>query len=223
MAWMKERTRQLIQIQPMPPHDYYDIMYIFLSGGLIGTVYEVLLTLAFHGVLEDRSGSILTPINYVYGFGAISIFLVMYHLKRPLPIFAWGTALGGIVEYGLSVLQEAVLGSRSWDYSARPLNINGRTTIPYMLVWGVLCYLAMRFVFPALLERIHRIPTKVRKRIAIAMLTLIAVDAIISLLVVVRYSHRSCGIFFDNPLMNLIDSVFNDAFMQRHFPNMILK
>lgn len=223
MAWMKERTRQLIRIQPMPPHDFYDFMYIFLIGGLIGTVYEVLLTLAFHGVLEDRSGSILTPINYVYGFGAISIFLAMYHLKRPLPIFVWGTALGGIVEYGLSVLQEAVLGSRSWDYSARPLNINGRTTIPYMLVWGVLCYLAMRFVFPALLKWVHRIPTKVRKRIAIAMLILIAVDAVITLLAVVRYSQRSWGISVDNALMNLIDHVFNDAWMQRHFPNMLLK
>lgn len=222
MAWMKERTRQLIRIQPMPAHDVYDFIYIFLIGGLIGTVYEVLLTLAFHGVLEDRSGSILTPINYVYGLGALSIFLVMYRFKKPLPIFAWGTVLGGVVEYGLSVLQEYVLGSRSWDYSARPLNINGRTTIPYMLVWGILCYLAMRFVFPILLRLIHTIPTKIRKRLAAAVLALIIVDLIITLLAVVRYSQRASGVYFDNTLMQLIDSIFNDGIMQRHFPNMVL-
>lgn len=222
MAWIKERTRQLMNIQPMPEHDIFDLLYIFVAGGLIGTVYEVLLILVLHGVLEDRSGSILTPFNYVYGLGALSIFLVMYRLKKPLPIFALGTVLGGVVEYGLSLLQEYVLGSRSWDYSARPLNINGRTTIPYMLVWGLLCYLAMRFVFPALLRLIHRIPAKIRKRISTAILLLLLMDAVISILAILRYSQRANGVYADNWLTELIDRIFHDAFMQRHFPNMIL-
>ena len=63
MAWIKEITRQLMNIQPMPEHDIFDLLYIFVVGGLIGTVYEVLLILVLHGVLEDRSGSILTPFN----------------------------------------------------------------------------------------------------------------------------------------------------------------
>lgn len=222
MAWMKERTRQRIRIQPMPAHDLYDLIYIFFVGGLLGTCYEVLQYLLIHGLLEDRRGSILTPINYVYGLGALSIFLVMYRFKKPLPILAWGTVLGGVVEYGLSVLQEYVLGSRSWDYSARPLNINGRTTVPYMLVWGILCYLAMRFVFPALLRLIHKIPTKIRKRLAAALLALLIVDSILTLLAVVRYSQRASDVFYDNVLIDLIDNLFNDGFMQRHFPNMVL-
>lgn len=223
MAWMKGENRKLIQIQPMPTHDFYDLIYIFVVGGLLGTIYEVLLTLALHGVLEDRSGSILTPFNYVYGVGALSIFLVMYKLKNPLSILALGTILGGVVEYGLSLFQEYILGSRSWDYSARPLNINGRTTIPYMLVWGVLCYLAMRFVFPALLKYIHKIPTSVRKWLGLALLAVILIDAVISLLAIVRYSQRAKGVFFDNSLMALIDSIFDDQFMRRHFPNMTLR
>lgn len=222
MIRIKERPRQLTHIQPMPEHDIFDLLYIFVVGGLLGTVYEVLLILVLHGVLEDRSGSILTPFNYVYGLGALSIFPVMYRLKKPLPIFAWGAALGGVVEYGFSLFQEYVLGSRSWDYSARPLNINGRTTIPYMLVWGILCYLAMRFVFPALLKLIHRIPAKIRKRIAVALLVFLLIDAVISILAILRYSQRASGVYVDNRLMNLIDRIFHDAFMQRHFPNMIL-
>lgn len=222
MAWMKESTQRLIHIQPMPKHDFLDLVFIFIAGGLIGTVYEELLILVFHGVLEDRSGSILTPFNYVYGVGATAIFLVMYRLKKPLPIFFIGSILGGVVEYGLSLFQEHILGSRSWDYSARPLNINGRTTIPYMLVWGILCYLAMRFVFPALLKTIHKIPAKIRKKLAVVLLIIILADACISLLAIVRYSQRANGVFFDNGLMNLIDSIFFDAFMRQHFPNMVL-
>lgn len=222
MVWIKEKTRQLIQIQPMPVHDFFDLIYIFIAGGLLGTVYEELLTLLLHGVLEDRSGSILTPFNYVYGLGAVAILIVMYRLKRPISILALGAVMGGVVEYGLSLLQEYILGSRSWDYSARPLNIHGRTTIPYMLIWGMLCYLAMRFVFPALLRIIHRIPKTVRNKLAIVLFFIILCDACISLLAIVRYSQRANGVFFDNGLMNLIDSIFSDAFMRQHFPNMVL-
>lgn len=222
MAWMKESTRRLIHIQPMPEHDFWDLVYIFIAGGLLGTVYEELLILVLHGVLEDRSGSILTPFNYVYGLGAVAILVVMYRLKRPFSILALGAVMGGVVEYGLSLFQEYILGSRSWDYSARPLNINGRTTIPYMLIWGMLCYLAMRFVFPALLRIIHRIPKTVRKKLAIVLLIIILCDACISLLAIVRYSQRANGVFFDNGLMNLIDSIYSDAFMKQHFPNMVL-
>lgn len=223
MTWIREKARQLIHIQPMPKHDFYDLVYLFVTGGVLGTVYEVLQFLLLHGLLEDRRGSILTPVNYVYGLGALSIFLVMYRLKKPMPIFVLGTVLGGIVEYGLSIFQEYVLGSRSWDYSSRPLNINGRTTIPYMLIWGALCYLAMRFVFPALFRLIHKIPSRVRKRIAVVLLVLLAVDLVITLSAVVRYSQRASGIFFDNELTNLIDRIFNDSYMRIHFPNMVLK
>lgn len=222
MVWIKEKTRQLIQIQPIPVHDFFDLIYIFIAGGLLGTVYEELLILILHSVLEDRSGSILTPFNYVYGLGAVAILLVMYRLKRPFSILVLGAVMGGVVEYGLSLFQEYILGSRSWDYSARPLNIHGRTTIPYMLIWGMLCYFAMRFMFPALLRIIHRIPKTVREKLAIVLFLVILCDACISLLAIVRYSQRANGVFFDNGLMNLIDSIFSDAFMKQHFPNMVL-
>ncbi len=29
-----------------------------------------------------------------------------------------------------------------------PLNIGGRTTVPFMLFWGLLCYLIVRFILP---------------------------------------------------------------------------
>lgn len=34
---------------------------------------------------------------------------------------------------------KVVLGSRSWNYANEPLNIGGRTTVPFMLFWGGGC------------------------------------------------------------------------------------
>lgn len=222
MVWIKERTRQLVQIRPLPVYDFPDLICIFSAGGLLGTLYETLLVLVLHGALEDRSGSILTPFNYVYGLGAAAIYLSVYRLKRPLPVFLLGAVLGGVVEYGLSLFQEYVLGSRSWDYSARFLNIHGRTTVPYMLVWGILCCLAVRLVFPILLRIMHQIPEAVRKRAAAALFAVILLDACISLLAMIRYSQRANGLFFDNVLANLVDKFFPDPFMRWHFPNLVL-
>lgn len=221
MTWIKEKAAWFMNIQAMPSHDLCDLVYIFITGGFIGTLYEVILTLAFHGMLEDRSGSVLTPVNYVYGFGA-AVFVLLWRMKKPLHIFVLGAVLGGAVEYCLSLFQEYVMGCRSWDYSARPLNINGRTTVPYMLVWGILCYLAIRFVFPALLRLMHRVPPRMRKRLAAAFVVIMAVDAVVTLVAIVRYSQRAGGVFFSDPLLNMVDRVFNDTFMERHFPNMIL-
>lgn len=219
---MREKIHWLTRMSPMPEHDIYDLIYIFAVGGALGSIYEMLQFLLLHGLLEDRRGSILTPVNYVYGLGALTLFLILYRIQKPLQIFALGAVLGGIVEYSLSIFQEYFLGSRSWDYSARLLNINGRTTLPYMLVWGLLCYLAIRFVFPRLLRLMHRIPQTVKARLTTVLLTVLAVDLTITALAVIRYSQRASGIYFDNRLTALIDRIFDDSYMGVHFPNMRL-
>lgn len=203
-------------------YDKYDIIYIFMLGGLIGTSYEVALNLILRGVIEDRSGSILTPFNYVYGIGAIVILLSLNRITGSIALFISGSFLGGIMEYVISVIQEYLLRSRSWDYSDKLLNINGRTTIPYMLFWGILGYVAIRFILPKYIEVIHRISCKTRCRIAVSMYVLMTADLIITVTAIIRYSQRADGIFYDISFIKAIDRTFDDGFMQLHFPNMML-
>lgn len=203
-------------------YDKYDVIYIFILGGLIGTIYEVVLNLVLHGVIEDRSGSILTPFNYVYGIGAIATLLILGRVNGSIVLFISGSFLGGIFEYAISVIQEYLLLSRSWDYSDKPFNINGRTTIPYMLFWGTLGYMAIRFILPKYIKLIRRIPYKVRCRIAILLYILMSVDLIITVTAIIRYSQRADGIFYDISFIEAIDRIFDNVFMERHFPNMVL-
>lgn len=204
-------------------HDTYDLVYLFMVGGLVGTVYELILIFVIHGVIEDRSGSIITPFNYVYGLGAVIIFFVFRKSIQGETTFIIGALLGGVVEYVLSLGLEIIFGVRSWDYSARFLNIQGRTTIPYMLVWGVLCLIATHFLFPALIHLLHKIPEHVRKGIAIVFLAVICLDAVLTVEAVARYAQRADGVFYDSMLAQWLDYTFNDGFMKLHFPNMILQ
>jgi len=202
--------------------DFVDVVYLFCVGGFLGTAYEIILTLCMRGLLEDRSGSILTPFNYVYGVGAVIILLVLYRVRNGWALFVLGSFFGGVVEYALSCFQEVFLGCRSWDYSARPLNIGGRTTVPYMLVWGVLCFGAIRFLFPALLRLMHLIPAKIGKIICRILLIVLAADIALTLAAVVCYVQRSGGTESTNWFTQLMGSVFSDTFMSIHFPNMMI-
>ena len=203
--------------------DWYDLIYVFSLSGIIGTVYETILIYILHGVIENRSGSMFTPVNYVYGIGAVILFLALKNIRDPVHIFVCGAVIGGVTEYLLSIGQELIFGSVSWDYSNLPLNINGRTTLVYMAVWGVMCLFAIKVLFPRLLAVVHKIPENIRKRAAIIIFIILAVDALISSAAVIRYSERNRGIEVSNTIEGVLDSRFDDAKMKQRFPNMRIR
>ena len=203
--------------------DRYDLIYVFSLSGIIGTVYETILIYILHGVIENRSGSMFTPVNYVYGIGAVILFLALKNIRDPVHIFVCGAVIGGVTEYLLSIGQELIFGSVSWDYSNLPLNINGRTTLVYMAVWGVMCLFAIKVLFPRLLAVVHKIPENIRKRAAIIIFIILAVDALISSAAVIRYSERNRGIEVSNTIEGVLDSRFDDAKMKQRFPNMRIR
>lgn len=113
-------------------------VFIYILGGIVGTVYETALNFVRGDGFVYCNGSLFTLFNPVYGFGAIVIVAALGQYKSPLAIFGVGTLMGAAVEYLLSLLEEAFLGTRSWDYSDLPLNINGRITVPIALGWGLI-------------------------------------------------------------------------------------
>ena len=120
--------------------DFGKCVFAYVLGGVVGTVWETVLNYCKGNGFVYCNGSIFTPINFVYGFGALVIWIFLANSNRkPYMTYIYGAIGGGIVEYLLNFLEEKILGARSWDYSNEFLNINGRTTIPFMLFWGLLC------------------------------------------------------------------------------------
>lgn len=93
---------------------------------------------------------------------------------------------------------KVVLGSRSWNYANEPLNIGGRTTVPFMLFWGLLCYLIVRFILPLVLWLVHLIDDTWHTRLATILLAWILIDAVVTLPAIFLYGQRANGAVFDN-------------------------
>ena len=200
--------------------DFGKCVFAYVLGGVVGTLWETVLNYCKGNGFVYCNGSIFTPINFVYGFGALVIWIFLANSNRkPYMTYIYGTIGGGIVEYLLNFLEEKILGARSWDYSNEFLNINGRTTIPFMLFWGLLCLAVVYVVYNPLAKIYDKCPKKVMTTIAIVLLAIVVTDLTITVTALARYSARQQGVAAKTELGLFLDRVFSDDYMKLHFPN----
>ncbi len=198
----------------------FDLVYLYLIGGLIGTIYEEIFYLITINKFVNSSGSVLLPFNMVYGLGIVLITFCFYQVSNWLLIWLFSGVLCGIVEYISSFLSEKTMHFISWDYSDKIMNLNGRTTIPLMVLWGLAGMVMIVLIVPFILKLIHKIPDKVYNTLALIFLLMIIFDLVISFLAVFRYSQRHYHQCSNNEIMNLIDKLFDDNYMKEKFPNL---
>lgn len=110
----------------------------------------------------------------------MAIVIALRRIDLGWKVVLVGGLAGGMLEFAMSLIQQYLLGSRSWNYANEPLNIGGRTTVPFMLFWGLLCYLIVRFILPLVLWLVHLI------------------DAVGALPAIFLYGQRANGVVLDN-------------------------
>ena len=203
------------------------LFFVFLLGSVVGSIYEEVLFMIQNyietGQLEHslRRGVIYGPFNVIYGFGAVVVIYLL--LRKPLKVwqtFLYSAVLGGVIEYVVSWLQEVFTHTTSWDYSNLFLNINGRTTIPIMLVWGAMGLLLTRVVYPPISDLIERIPVEIGNRVFIVLVVLMALDMLVSWTAIIRQTLRHNDVPPFTPVGEFCDSYYNDEFLRHYFPNM---
>ncbi|MGN0734066.1 MAG: hypothetical protein ACI4LC_07825 [Emergencia sp.] len=132
----------------------YFIMLIFLFGGVVGFIYEVLFYRIDLGYFMKR-GTTMGPWIPIYGFGSVFILLTTEKVKsRPLAVFAVAAVISGILEFVTGyILFHYAGGLRLWDYNVEIwnwLNIGGYVCFRSVLVFGaagVMLQYAARPVF----------------------------------------------------------------------------
>ena len=194
-------------------------VFFYMLGGTLGNLWEIVFNLVKVHRYFDCSGSIFTPFNPVYGLGTLAIVLALRRLRGPVQVFCGGALLGGALEYALSCFEEYVLGVRSWNYGSWPLNINGRTTVPIMLFWGLLCLAVMFLLYRPLDRFFERIPRTVFYAAGIFFFSVICIDMFFNAAAMLRYVARADGAAPLTAFGEWLDRVFPDAFMKKRFPS----
>lgn len=203
---------------------YSKIFFFFLIGAIVGVYYEQLLTLFTQGEWVSRKGLIYGPFNLVYGFGFALFYLFLGkndEQRSWWKTYIYSCLIGGATEYFCSYFEQLFFHTESWNYSSYFLNIQGRTTIPFMLFWGFFGMLLLKVVYPFAGKYIEKIPYKIGQFIVVFMTIFIIFDSAISGLALWRETQREANIPATSSLQEFLDEYYPSSFLETIYPNMV--
>lgn len=199
------------------------VIWLFFIGCIAGYIVETAFCFVKNGYFESRQGMIYGPFSQIYGFGAVIIALVLTPLakKGELWIFVGGGLIGGAYEALCSIIQEAMLGTTSWEYSGHSFSLfGGRTSLLYMVFWGALAVIYMKRIYPHVCKMIEQIPKRPKHTLSIIIAVLISADMLISGLAVARWAERDAGVAANNAVEVWLDEAYPDEMLEEIYPNM---
>ena len=200
------------------------IFWIFVIGSVFGFIIEMLYILVYTRTIEIRQGLIYGPFAPVYGLGTVAFYLVLPKIKNIFNVFLASAVLGGVTEYLCSFFQEKLFGTISWDYSDLFMNINGRTSLTYCILWGILGVVFIKLIYPYIEKLFDKMNMTVVKKFVTALAVIFMIFNIsISSLAARRQYERREHIAPENEIDEFLDEHYPDEFMNKVYANKIEK
>lgn len=157
------------------------LFLIFLTGCLVGWVYEEIFYWITEGLLRNR-GILYGPWLPIYGIGALGIYAMKPVKKHPVLLFVLCALVTGIVEYIIGYFGIRYFGMRLWDYRELLWNIDGiicfRSVVSFALMGLVFHY----WLEPAGSRIVQKLPSGTVRTVCLVLLLTFLVDCILSAL-----------------------------------------
>lgn len=159
------------------------IIYFFIYS-FIGWLLEVVYAMFVQRQFVNR-GFLFGPICPIYGCGAVLLILSLSRVKdNKFSKFLVAAMSFSVFEYIVSYVLEMLFNQRWWDYSNDILNLQGRISLLYSIVWGVLGVFFIEKLHPQVKKKVEKVLGYINKNvqaIIIALLLIIWIlDTIIS-------------------------------------------
>lgn len=135
-----------------------EVILSFFIYGFAGWCTEVIFAAVKSRKFVNR-GFLNGPICPIYGFGIISVTLILNGYQNDiLKLYCLSAIVVTILEWITGIVLEKLFHHRWWDYSHLPLNIQGHICLPFSLAWGLACVIVVCYLHPLTLKFINYIP-----------------------------------------------------------------
>ena len=156
-----------------------DLILLFFLYSFAGWCIEVILKYIQYHRFINR-GFLTGPICPIYGTGALLI-TVAVELLTPIEkavgtTFVISFLLCGAVEYITSYVMEKRFHARWWDYSRKPMNLNGRIWIGNLMLFGLGGVAIIHLLNPILFRWLEAPGMLVKELVAAALLAVTLAD-----------------------------------------------
>ena len=152
-----------------------------------------------------------------YGLGALMLTALLYKFRneKNIKIFLIGFIGGSILEYIMSWGMELVLGFTAWDYSRKPLNLNGRICVRYSLFWGILGVVWIKYIYPFIAKLLEKMDKNLGKRLAIFLSIFLVFDIFLTGVAINRARNKEKGI--EAKYKEVLDKTFNKEYLKNMY------
>ena len=199
----------------------YKIILLFFIGAFLGDVVETLFCRVTAGVWMSRSSLVWGPFSVVWGLALVmaAVLLRGSEERSDRSIFLFGFVLGGAYEYVCSAVTELLFGTVFWDYSGFKFNLGGRVNLLYCFFWGIAAVVWIRYGYPLVAKLMANLKKHILPWMTVVLTVFMAVNMGLSALALARYDARTSGIAPANQLDVFLDEHFDNARMERVYPN----
>lgn len=160
--------------------DIYSLLFVMMVYSFMGWFYESTI----YSILEQKRlmnrGYFLGPYCPIYSVVSIASLYLLQGVENGLKIVIIGGMTVCVIEYITSYILEKLFDARYWDYSAYPLNINGRVSVISGLFFGLAVLLLVKVVHPFMMEIVHRMHPKTRIIVGLSCFTIFLIDFIVT-------------------------------------------
>lgn len=142
-----------------------DLIIYFFIYAFIGWILETTYAFLVHKHFVNR-GFLFGPLCPIYGFGAVLLILSLNSSKgNPIKEFFVAAVAFTIFEYMASYVLEVLFGLRWWDYTNDFMNLQGRVSISYSVIWGAMGIILIEGIHPFINKKLSSINNKLSYRI----------------------------------------------------------
>lgn len=159
--------------------DVYHLVAAFVLYSMLGWLIESIYMSFCNRKLTNR-GFGRGPFCPIYGFGAVSCYLILAPLKgHYVAVYFVGAALATIFEYIVGIGMIKFLGALWWDYNEKPFNYKGIICLESTIAWGVYAIGVVHYVHDFIYRIIDSIDVRVGTICIHIILGLVIIDYII--------------------------------------------
>lgn len=138
-----------------------------------------------------NKGFLTLPFCPAYGVSGVICYLVFEHIgSNPLITFVGSALLISLLSLILGIVLEKILACKPWDYSHTKLSIGSYISVPNSIMLGIYGVFTVHMLIPLLNTGLALIPHTVSVIICLSLCGVMVIDAILSLITVIRLRRR---------------------------------
>ena len=164
--------------------------WIVLIYSCLGWCCEVAFAALKTGRFVNR-GFLNGPVCPIYGFGVLSVVLVLEPVKDNLLLLFFGSMVfTSLLEFIAGFAMERIFHDKWWDYSNNPFNIKGYICLEFSIIWGIACVLVVDIIHPIIMKLVNAVPHTLGLWIMGALYVILAADAVLTLVELLKLPKR---------------------------------